>query len=171
MVVIVVIVAVALFLIVLAFVDRRWLEKRAETKKEPSYIQQVREAAFAVIEASLEAEPDKWEVQLLGAVPEYLVCRKNSLAIYIGNGPERLFVLDGRSLQFGTVRLSVNNADKMTPSERMAQRIYDAAMAIARGQVEKIELARLEQMVSAFGEVVHREKTHDTKAAGTSSLH
>jgi hypothetical protein len=56
-----VILVVALLLIAASFFDFSKLKQRLSKNKEPDYVAQAKEAAFAVIEASLQAEPEKWE--------------------------------------------------------------------------------------------------------------
>jgi hypothetical protein len=160
------IVCVAVLLFLGMFVwDRFDANKRTAKKKEQSRIDEVREAAFAVVEASLQAEPEKWGAILHQKTVDWLVNREAKIAIYLGGGTYGVHILDQRRFNNG-YPLYTNDKDfRFEPNQEMRNRLFKAAMAIASGSAEKIETAQLENLVSAFGAVIHREKNNDKAAA------
>jgi hypothetical protein len=160
-----VIVVVALLLIACAFIDMPSWRKRAKENSEPSHIEKVREAAFAVIEASLEAEPQKWGIISKGQNVQWLANPKTEIGIWLGGGPTSLFVITKLAKNNTPAERIISDQDKLVPALHIRSRLYTAAMSIASGKLEKIEEKRLSTMVSAFGHVLERSRNNDQTAA------
>lgn len=164
-----IIVICALALIALAFIDKPIWEKRAKENAEPSHIEKVREAAFAVIEASLEAEPENWEpVPFSQTNPEitWLINRQSKTALHLHSD--------------GTALVSINNdffdgtpirGEKLKPPFHIQRSLYRSAMRVISPALENKEKQRLSQMVSAFGDIIKGDMVNDQATARTTSIH
>jgi hypothetical protein len=159
-----VIVVVALLLIACAFIDMPSWRKRAKENSEPSHIEKVREAAFAVIEASLEAEPQKWEAVCDPAEVMWVVNRKAKLAIYVGDGMRYLYVLTNCEFS-GQQPKRCTHSEKLRPPPQIKARLYGVAMKIIQPSLEKQETEKLAAMVSAFNKASERSRNNDQTAA------
>ena len=160
--IVMVVVGIALLLIALAFIDHTPLGKRNTPTHDPSIMDQVRDAAFAVVEASLEGEPEKWKVILdEDNKIDCIVCPEHRVAIRMYMGVTGLYVRIGcHFLEDG----APYDGEKFTPPMYMRTRIYNAALKLSEPQQEKQEADKLQKMVAAFGSIIDRNN-HDQKAA------
>ena len=131
-----------------------FFDAKKKSQPEQQHIDQVREAAFAVILASLEAEPEKWEPTYGDKGDVIGLFLEKEMAIYLYGGPSRLYILADKKA-----------AEQITPPKAMQAAIYTAAMKIVRGEAEAKEMKRLEDMVDIFSRRIHKEENHDTQAA------
>lgn len=136
-------------------------KKKAPPSPAQSHIDAVREAAFAVIEASLEAEPEKWGV--IGETHAlWLWNKSNAVAVYTAVAPMHLHVLVGAMLVKTTVGDLPTGGQRLDPTPRMKINLFNAAMKIAKPHFERKEEERLRQMVERFSQ---EDKENDQAAA------
>lgn len=159
--IVLVIVVVALCLIALAFINKPEWAKRTKENSELPHIEKVREAAFAVIEASLEAEPEKWELICADEVLCWLWNKQSNVAIRPSGGE---VLVNPKADCIGHPKLG-NGSEKFTPSPSAGRRLFKAAFKIIQPTLEDKETKKLAKMVSAFGEVKNRRADNDQAAA------
>ena len=141
-----------------------WDSRKKKPKITPSHIDQVREAAYAVIEASLQAEPQKWETILNQKLIEWIIHRESGIAIYMGGGVYSLFLMDKLRFRGGNPIYTNDRDLRYEPPMDIRRRIFTLASKIGAGSAERIEISQLQHMVAAFGHIVERNR-NDQKAA------
>lgn len=138
--------------IILAWFDmRRWNQN---TVQEKNIMDEVRDASFAVVEASLKAEPENWQQQKsqFSDATAWLANAKSKISLWICRGPEKLYLLK-------------QDGSKIHPPQSAKNRLYAAAMTIVNEQAEQKEVADLQEMVGRFEYLVKEDNDNDAQAA------
>lgn len=162
--IVMVIVGIGLLLIAWAFISDALPQKRSSQEQVQTHMEKVREAAFAVIEASLEAEPEKWKVITFEGQPLWIVNPSAQIAMFIPSH-HSLYVLRNYALDIIGLPRTTEDTMRLDPPSHMRVRLYEAAMKQTKPILEKQETDKLARMVAAFGDIVDRRKNHDQKAA------
>lgn len=142
-----------------SFLDPR---KRAQEPAKKKHIDDVRDAAFAVIEASIQSEPEKWKPQFSKRDKKKALWLTNltaGLALWLPDGPENIFVLRKVGQKF-----SRRDGEVLEVPKALRPSLYTVAMSIVSGSLEKREISSLNQMVDCF-KIALEEKSNDASAA------
>lgn len=159
------ILAVGLLLVAIAFLDGFFQKRSDPNPVEQKHIDVVREAAFAVIEASLMSEPEKWETIFRKTDKGKVIALTNHparISIWLCDGPSKLTIL--RPLHPTDRTWAKNQSEETEPPRQLKNSIYAAAMKIVSGETERREISNLAKMVECFQQKIE-EKNDDQKAA------
>lgn len=146
------IVVIAMCLILVAgLLEMKRRENIVVERVDP--IDEVRDAAFEVIEASLLEEPERWTAISYDSPNEvyWLVNNSANVAIWTANQSFGLYVIRG-SAKIATEK------DKVTPNPEWRDRLWNAANPIVRKKAIRMETDRLKGLVNGFKRLTEGEE-------------
>lgn len=161
-----VIAAIGVLLILIGFIGDGFFGRRKERKERERAANNdmniVREAAYAVIEASLMSEPKLWAlVKEPDGRSVWLTNKKIGLALFLWGGPSNLYIL--RDLRKDATTARPN--DKLTPPSSVRNSLYERAHLIVTCRQEEQEKKNLEEMVERFRIKMEENRNHDQEPA------
>jgi hypothetical protein len=136
---------------------------KEDREKPKSEMDELRNAAFRVIEASLRNEPEKWEPQSKADKLHWLVNHESQTAVWVAGGEGSISILNFTPTAAGKPVLTTN---RVTPPYDCRRMIWAAAKNIIDGTEKEKEIEQLELMVSGFETALAKAKEANNDPQG-----